>query len=163
MQENGYRFGEYDTLSECARGVGGLALPRPGDCRRRSRWTGSWCKPSERPRDGEHWSAVLTLERTLEVYEEHGLEIPVGVLVPSGQTCFRTRGSMSRLSMRRRATFGRSAGRESTILRRLSCTTRLSWRRTKPPRRAAEVGGSVGGGRGPALGGRGGRGRAPGG
>ena len=25
---------------------------------------------------GEHWSAVLTLERTLEVYEEHGLEIP---------------------------------------------------------------------------------------
>ena len=27
--------------------------------------------------DGEHWSAVFTLERVLEVYEEHGLEIPV--------------------------------------------------------------------------------------
>ena len=25
---------------------------------------------------GEHWSAVITLERTLEIYEEHGLEIP---------------------------------------------------------------------------------------
>ena len=26
--------------------------------------------------DGEHWSAAITLERALEIYEEHGLEIP---------------------------------------------------------------------------------------
>ena len=26
---------------------------------------------------GDHWSAAITLERSLEIYEEHGLEIPV--------------------------------------------------------------------------------------
>ena len=29
-------------------------------------------------RDGNHWSAVYTLERVLRLHEEHGLEVPSG-------------------------------------------------------------------------------------
>ena len=53
--------------------------------------------------DGEHWSAVITLRRALEIYEEHGLEIPADFWFRQAGRC-RPLGSMSERSRQRPAT-----------------------------------------------------------
>ena len=60
--------------------------------------------------EGEHWSAVFTLERVLEVYEEHGLEIPADFW-------FRQAGALQSAGLHERAIqastrYLREAGRE---------------------------------------------------